>query len=167
MPKIEIDLADLGLTYDEDGNQDGARSLPDLVIDGAVALLFRDSNLRDEVRKQVAEQVSTTVKDKVAVLVSEAFDAPIQRTTSWGEAKGEPTTVREIIRLEIERFMTAKSDGRRNSYDAPRNLSDLMADTTTQILTKDLKVTVDAAKANVHNTVTQKALAAAVAELSK
>lgn len=167
MTKIEIDLRDLGLTYDEEGNADGSRSLPDLVIDGAIDRLMSDRNLREEVRKQVAEQVTATVKEKVAILAAEAFDAPIQKTTVWGEKQGEPTTVREIIRLEIERFMTSKSDGRRNNYDAPRNLSDLMADTTTQILTKDLKATVDAAKANVHNTVTQKALAAAVAELSK
>lgn len=172
MPKIEIDLADLGLpTYqDSEGGLHGAQTLQDLIIDAASNKLLGtvDYEIRSDITEKFRVQYNAKIEDRVSELVSEAFDAPIQRTTRWGEAQGEVTTVKEIIRETIEKFMTAKaSGGQRYSNDPARNLDELVQESVKNIMNTELKKTVDAARGAIHEKVTDAALKAAVAALSK
>lgn len=167
MPKIEIDLADLGLPtgQDHEGEPTGAQTLQDLIIRAAVDRLVTgsDRDLQRELNEKLNVAYNTEVKDRIKALVDEAFEAPIQRTTRWGETQGEPTTVREIIREGIEKFLNAPARGaNRYNSDPYSNLTELVEDQVKHVLSTDMKKTVEAAKGAVHERVTDAALAAAV-----
>ncbi|QWY82817.1 hypothetical protein PP641_gp077 [Arthrobacter phage SilentRX] len=172
MPKIEIDLADLGLPTgrDFDGEPTGSSTLQDLIVRAAVDRLLSDTDhqVRADLREKVNNQYNKEIQERVKALVEEAFTAPIQRTTRWGEKQGEPTTVREIIREGIEKFLTAPSRGsNRYQSDPYSNLTELVEDQIKHVMSTDLKKTVEAAKGAVHEKVTDAALRAAVEVLSK
>lgn len=171
MAKIEIDLADLGLPtgFDyEDGEPTGSLSLSDLIISAAVEkLLAANRNIVKEIREQVNNAITKEIDTNVRTYVQEAFDAPIQRTTSWGEAQGEPTTVRELIRTSIESYVKAPSSDKRGYNDRPKNLVELIDDSTKQMLDKDFTEYLKQVKEGVKVTVHQKALDAAVQYLQK
>jgi hypothetical protein len=173
MTKIEIDLRDLGLPqYDEDGDViHNGSTLQDLIIDAAADKLLGtvDREIRSDIQEKFRTEYNRRIEERVADLVQEAFDAPIQRTTRWGEAQGEVTTVKEIIRETIEKFMNAKpaNSGSRYRDDPYRNLSEAIEASVQNILSGDLKKTVEAARAAIHEKVSDAALKAAVKELSK
>lgn len=172
MPKIEIDLADLGLPTgrDFDGEPTGASTLQDLIVRAAVDRLLSDTDhqVRSELREKVNNAYNKEVKDRVAALVKEAFEAPVQRTTRWGEKEGEPTTVREIIREAIEKFLKAPARSSNRYHSDPySNLTELVEDQVKNVMSTDMKKTVEAAKGAVHEKVTDAALKAAVEVLSK
>ena len=167
MTKIEIDLADLGLPTGQsgDGEPYGSMSLTDLIVEAGVRKVFSEENISYEIKEQISRKVGVLVDEKVEALVTEAFAAPIQRTTSWGEKKGEPTSVLEIIRESVERYVTApKADGYRNN---PRNLQELIDDATKRLLDKDFTDYLKQVKEGIKVSVHRKALDAAVAELQK
>ena len=169
MPKIEIDLADLGFNdFDDEGNPVGATTVQDLIISAAVdKLLAGQRDLRNEVREKVGAAITKEIDDSVKVLVQEAFDAPIQRTTTWGEKQGEPTSVRELIREAIERYVTAPKSDDRYSSTKTKNLQELIDSATKDLLDRDFLAYLKQVKADVSVTVHKKALAAAVEFLQK
>lgn len=169
MPKIEIDLADLGLPTgrDHEGEPTGAQTLQDLIVDAAAQLLVGSVAERRDMRGRVVEQYNARIKERVEDMLTDAFSQPIQRTTRWGETEGEPTTIREIIRQEIEKYLDSAKASRPGYSTDNVSLTALVQNEVKQLMTTDMKKVIADAKANVHHTVTQKALAAAVAELSK
>jgi len=169
MTKIEIDLRDLGLPAgrDSDGEPYGSATLQDLIIEAAAnKLVGNDYEMKKELRAKVSRQFDDAIQGKVEALVAEVFDAPIQRTTSWGEAQGDPVTVKELIREYIEKFLKGKA-GRDGYNRDPQNLGDMISDAVRTAMTTDLKKTVDEAKKQVHQKVTEAALKAAVEVLNK
>lgn len=173
MPKIEIDLADLGLPTgrDHEGEPTGAQTLQDLIINAAASRLLGDVDhqIKSDLLEKFRTEYNRKIEERVAELVTEAFDAPIQRTTRWGETEGEVTTVKEIIRETIEKFMNAKPVSSTNRYrdDPYRNLAEAIEASVQNVMNGELKKTVEAAKGAIHEKVTDAALKAAVAELSK
>lgn len=170
MPKIEIDLADLGLPVglDHEGEPYGSKSLTDLIVDAAVRQLVGDErDLRSQIKEKVDQAITKRIKEQVEGLVSEAFDAPIQRTTPWGERKGTPTTVRELIRESIEAYVQAPGSTDRYSSNNPKNLRELIDDSTRQLLEKDFREYLKQVKEGIKVSVHKKALDAAIAELQK
>ena len=110
MPKIEIDLADLGLpTYtDSEGEPAGGKTLQDLIVEAAAQMLVgSDYEFKHDMRDKIRLEYNQKITERVEKVIEEAFAEPIQRTTSWGETKGEPTTVREIIRETLEKYMNS------------------------------------------------------------
>lgn len=162
--KIEIDLAQLGLTgYDEDGNPVGpGATLQDLIIEAAVDRLIpsvRDTRaaLKERVDKKFTEQVEGRVEE----LVAEAIDAPIQRMTSWGDAKGKPTTVRELIRESLEDWLNKPGSTDRYGNGA-KNLQDMINVATKNLLEKDftayLKEIKEKVRVDVHKAALDQAI---------
>jgi hypothetical protein len=165
--EIKIDLNDLGFKYDEDGDPAGRNTLTDAIIDEAARKLVNSLVSQREVTDKMNQKINEMIDERVAGMVEAAFEQPVQRTTRWGERQGEPTTVREIIREAIEKYLNAPARGRDGYTRDPKNLTELVEDAVRDAMNRDLKATVEAAKANVHNTVTKKALEAAVAVLAK
>lgn len=162
--KIEIDLAELGLTgYDEDGNPVGpGNTLQDLIIEAAVERIIpKDRDLRYELKDKVDKTFTKRVNERVEELVEEAFDAPIQRMTSWGDKQGDPTTVRELIRESLESWLRAPGSGDRYS-NGSKNLQDLITNSTKSLLDKDFTEYLKQIKENVRVTVHKAALEQAV-----
>lgn len=171
MPKIEIDLADLGLPTGQDyeGEPYGAKTLTDLIVDAAVErLLGTNRDLQHEVSTKVSERINAEINKRIKDEVDAAFSAPIQRRAAWGDKVGEPTTVKEIIRESLEKFLQGKASRDRYSSSGPAgNLGELVDDATKHLMNAELKKTVDAARATIHEKVTAAALKAAVDTLAK
>ena len=168
MTKIEIDLDTLFAPDVEDGEQVGTVSATDLLRDAVVrAAVDRILNhdLRGEARSKIIEAVNNETTRRVVEMLDEIFAGPIQRTSAWGEKRGEPTTIKEIVRTKVEEFLT--NPGRRDrSFGTEQNLSEVVAEQTRTILTSEFRKEIDEAKKSVSNKVRQEALAAAVKVLN-
>lgn len=161
---VTVDLAALGMRYDEDGDPAGRQSFEAAVIEAAAAKLLADSK---ETRQALKERVHRIRDEELRAAIAEqvraAMDLPIQRTTQWGEAKGDPVTIRELVRLELEQFLSAKSRGndyRSSSDKTPRNLDEMIQTVAHDALRKEFDTEVRAARKAVTDKVTELALAA-------
>lgn len=164
--KIEIDLDDLGFHYDPEGDPIGNVSLRDAIVQAAVRLLLAGDFGRG-VRQTVTDTVNTLAHEKAAALVEETFTAPIQRTTRWGETEGEPTTVREIVREAIEKWVQVPANRQNGSSNGVyRSLADLIDAEVRSVLTKELQAEIVRVKREVADQIRDRALAAAAASLS-
>jgi hypothetical protein len=170
MTKIEIDLDTLFAPDVEDGEQVGTVSATDLLRDAVVrAAVDRILNhdLRGEARSKIIEAVNNETTRRVVEMLDEIFAGPIQRTSAWGEKRGEPTTIKEIVRTKVEEFLT--NAARRDTFGGgrePQNLSEVVAEQTRTILTGEFRKEIDEAKKSVSDRVRQEALAAAVKVLN-
>lgn len=162
--EIKIDLKDLGIVeYDEGGDPMPGPDLTDLIVAEAARMLIgSDRDLRKRVEETVAESVKTEVDAKVKVLVEEIVTGPIQRTTVWGEKKGEPTSLKEIIRETSEKWLTG--DARRGAYDSrdtpAKSMQELVSQETAAFLSYELRQTIDSAKKAVTDKVVDEVLLA-------
>lgn len=172
--QIEIDTDDLLPSYDYDPEtgpeaEPGA-PLQHLVVDAAARQILRtdqfDREVKELVRKRVEETVNERVEAAVGDLVAEAIKTPIQRRHSWGDAIGEPITVREIVREHVEKFF--KAPARRDSYgrNTENGVEEIVQNLTRDALGKELKAEVDAARKEVGDQIRDKALKAAVAAIA-
>lgn len=170
MPKIEIDLADLGLPtgMDYDGEPTGGKTLQDLIVEAAVdRLLGSDWELRNDMREKISREYKLKITERVEKLIEEAFNEPIQKTTPWGERKGEETTVREIIRTTIEKYLQGTTPTRDGYSRDAQSLTQLITNEVQHVLNKDMKEHITKVKGDIKLEVQKKALAAAITELSK
>lgn len=169
--KIEIDLSDLGVVrYDDDGDPVPGPSMTDRIVDEAARMIVGDEReLRQQVMEKVSALVAEEVEARVKVLIEEIIAEPIQRTSAWGEKQGEPTTVKEIIRLTAEKWLTGTARrGHYDSRDTPaRSLQEVVEQTTDAVLTREMKDAIDKAKIAVTGTVVDKALEAVKDQLAK
>jgi hypothetical protein len=164
--KVELDLNTLlGFEYDEDGEPIGRRELRGELV----ALMARTlmSDMRNEAMADVRAAVHEQVRDEVKKVVQEAMAKPIQQTTTWGEPKGEPTTVLELIRLQIEAFLSNSGRGRDSYNREPGNLKDLIADATNAVLSKELRSEIDVVKRQINTQIQEHALKAAAESLTR
>lgn len=165
--KITVDTDNL-LDY---GDGETALGFQQAVEEKAAAMLLAEisSTARDTIRQQLWELARESVRDTVAILVREATTRPIQLSTPWGESKGEPTTILEMIREELERYLmvTAQSQGSFGGRDkTPRNLRELIAQETQAVWNSDLAAAARKAREEVTGEVRAKALEAAVRVLN-
>lgn len=172
--QIEIDTDDLlpDLSYDEDGMPDGTPGTPlqALVVDAAARQIIRsdsfDREVKALVRKRTEEIVNERVESAVGDLVAEAIKTPIQRRHPWGDRIGEPITVREIIRENVEKFFKAPARNDSYSRNGENGVAEMIQNFTREALGKELKAEVDAARKEVGDQIRDKALKAAVAAIA-
>lgn len=162
---VTVDLAALGMTYDEDGDPVGRATFQDAVIEAAAAKLLGDGKESERALKERVERIrDEELRAAIGAEVRSAMDLPIQRTSQWGETKGDPVTIRELIRLELEKFLSASprgNDYRSSSDKTPRNLEEMIREVTTVTMRGEFADAVRDAKAKVAAQVTELALAAA------
>lgn len=147
MGKIEIDLADLGL-----GEGDFQQELYGAIVTRAASLIVKE--YRDKALADLKHRVETAVEAEVRAVVVAALAKPIQRTTPWGEARGETTTVLEIAREALAKYMQAQGSGidRRHS-DGPRNLKELVDDVVRNAMRTELAEAVADARERVRTAI--------------
>jgi len=164
--KLELDLNQLlGIEYDEEGEAVGQRDLRGEVVQQAAAALIKE--VRDEAKKETREKVGEAVLDEIRGIVSEVMAQPIQQRTPWGEKKGEPLSILEMVRIELEAFLSGTTESRdRYGNQKPANLRQLIEQATREVISKDMREAVNEAKAGVTKEVTQRALKAAVETLT-
>jgi hypothetical protein len=132
--KINVSL-DLDALFVEPAELDGdpvdVRTLMRrAVVDQAARRLVAgfDHDELHEMRQEMQRVRSELVRERLAAEVAAAMDLPVQRTSRWGEKKGDPVTIRELIRQELEAFLNGTQTSRpRDSYDkTPNNLRELI-----------------------------------------
>lgn len=116
------------------------------VIEAAATKLVAgfDHEELHEMRSEVRTMRNQLVRERLAEEVAAAFAEPVQRTSQWGEKRGEPTTIRELIRLELEAFLNGTQTNRRHdSYDkTPNNLAELIGQVANETIRGELGTTV-------------------------
>lgn len=167
---ITIDTDDLlpDFEIDPDSGPVGGPGAPlqALVIEAAARQILRTENFDREVRTAVKERIDGEVTKQVEGLVQTVIAEPIQRSTPWGETKGEPTTVREIVREHVEAWFAEKP--RRDSFGGSdrHTLTSLVQDVARNVMDKELKAEVDKVRKTVSAQIRDKALSAAVEAIS-
>jgi hypothetical protein len=165
---MTIDLASLFVEPQQlDGEPVDLRAvMRDAVIEAAAAKLIGsfDHDERYEMRQEVQRARNELVRERLVEEVAAAMSEPVQRTTQWGEKRGEPTTVRELIRLELEAFLSGTHTNRlHDSYDkTPNNLAELIGSIANGVMNRELALAVQKAKATVDEEL-RKVLADAIA----
>lgn len=161
---VTVDLAALGMRYDEDGEPASRQSFEDAVIEAAAEKLLADTKeARHALKERVQRIRDEELRSAIAAEVRAAMDLPIQKTSQWGEAKGDPVTIRELIRLELAQFLSASprgNDYRSSSDKTPRNLEEMIREVANQALRQEFETEVRDARKAIMEKVTELALAA-------
>jgi Asp-tRNA(Asn)/Glu-tRNA(Gln) amidotransferase B subunit len=174
-PKINLalDLDSLFVEAPElDGDPVDVRSLMrNAVVQEAARQLLAsgDTDWHRDAREAANRLRNELVREGIATEVEAAFNAPVQRTTRWGEKLGEPTTVRELIRLELEAFLNGTQTHRRHdAYDkTPNNLCELIGSVANETMTGELGQAVREARKQVQKVVQEIIAKNVAAELAK
>jgi len=155
-----------------DGDPVDVRSLMRAaVVEAAATKLMAgfDHEELHELRQEVQRVRSDMVRERLAAEVAAAMDLPVQRTTRWGEKKGEAVTIRELIRLELEAFLQGTQTNRRHdSYDkTPNNLAELIGQVANETMRGELGSTVMEARKVVAKRVQEILLDKVTKEMAK
>ena len=171
--KFEIDLGNLLAEYDEEGAPASAANsrLREAIETRAAELLLSRAVSADD-RYDIIQKINSirheVLYNRIAAEVDAAFDQPIRRSSPWGESKGDPVTILELIRLELESFLGGKQTrrDRHGSDSVPQNLAELIQDACKIVMQGALSTAIVEAKQEVTNQVRDHALKAAVAALT-
>lgn len=164
--KIELDLDQmLGFEYDGEGEPVGQKDFRNEVVIAAANMLIGE--YRHEIKGEVRKQVSDVIESEIRGIVTEAMAGPIQKMTAWGEKVGTPMTILEMVRTELEKFLSGTTSGSdRFGNRKPENLRQLVEEASREVMTKELREAVAEAKAGITKEITHRALEAAVKTLT-
>lgn len=99
------------------------------VIEAAVDRLFEadpfeDSpfmrTMREQVRQKVGERVTAVVDARVPAIVDDVLTAKFQPFDPWGEARGEETTLRQMIYNRAHRWLSESIDSSGQTHGSNR-----------------------------------------------
>lgn len=135
-------------------------ALGDLVVNGLVDRLTAEIKSDAEPYRGAVsvarEAIAAAAKDEATALVREALSGRIQRTDNWGDPQGEPTTLRDLIRGEIQAFLGEKPP-RPGYNDTPGPFRQLLKVEVQDALAKELREEIRAARAQVAAAVRERA----------
>jgi len=102
-----------GIRYNEDGEPyrtiDGQATIADLVAAQITERLSKE-DAWGGLRKRASEIRAEAIREAVRPQIEEAIAKPIQKTNSYGEPVGEPTTLRELIIDEARKAVNEPVD---------------------------------------------------------
>lgn len=165
--KIELDLNQmLGFEFDEEtGEPIGQKDFRREVVQAAATQLGLE--IRKDAMTEARARVGEIVEDEIRGIVREAMAGPIQQRTPWGETKGTPQTILEMVRTNLEAFLSGTGGGH-DPYGnrKPANLRQLIEEVTREVLSKDLRQDVAEAKKEINKAIQDRAVKAAVESLT-
>jgi hypothetical protein len=120
-----IDLGDyIGAHIDDDGDRSPAGTLGDVIARQLVERFARQDTYRGLVER-VQKIRDEEIRAQLAPQITEALEAPIRRTNSYGEITGrDTTTLREVIVDEARKWLNSKKD---DGYGRTSNATNLQA----------------------------------------
>lgn len=131
-----------------------------------VAQILADGQ-RKEVQSFVRETMAATIKAQVDTVVRDAMTTPVQRTNEYGQPKGAPTTLAELVVAEVHDWLT-KEVGDYNRRQT--NLAKFVAAEVDKAIKEDLAGALKTARGEVTQRLRDKAaeaLAATVASMAR
>ena len=157
---VEIDMAALGFEQDPDTGD----LYPTTDLMGRVAGLLVDRLIvGSDLRSTIESEVRNQARESARGVIVEVLAGPIQRTDGYGNHRGEPTTVREMVLAEVDRWMRLP----KSEYGSRgETMGDSLQKIVDEILRKELKPTVDAAKKKVSEEVLRLAVEGAAQALA-
>lgn len=164
--KIELDLDQmLGFEYDSEGEPIGQKDFRREVVQAAATQLVVE--IRKDAVTEARAKVGEIVEDEIRDIVRKAMEGPIQQRTPWGESKGTPQTILEMVRTNLEAFLSGTGGGH-DPYGnrKPANLRQLIEEVTREVLSKELRQDIAEAKKEINKAIQQRAVKAAVEALS-
>lgn len=158
---IEIDMATLGFEQDEDTGE----LVPTADLIGRVAEVIAQQHVsRYKIEEIVAREVRQIASDQASAIVAEVLSGAIHRTDAYGNRRGETTTVRAMVMEEVEKWMRLPG---RDGYNTTPTMGDALKKMVDELLHKELKPTVDAAKKALQDRVIKLAVEGAAEKLAK
>ena len=155
---VELDLSTLGLEIDEDGH-----ALPTSDLIGSVASVIAHRLDDYAMRGAIESEVRNVAAEQARELVAEVLAGPIQQTTSYGESVGSPTTVRALVHAQVDKWMRLpKSD----SYSRNQTMGEVLEKLVDEILRREMRPTIEAAKEALTGRVVKLAVEGAAAALA-
>lgn len=150
----------------DDGEAIIAPTFYDNLLKECARQLLGDYQSRAEFRDAIRE----SVEEAAEKLVMATLDQPLQPTNTWGEKRGEPKLLRDLIRDEALKKVSewTRSSSSRSQTSTP--LSEYIADVVRNVMTREMNEIVLKAKADVRKAIEQKAastIADAVAALNR
>lgn len=166
MTKIELDLNQmLGFEYDSEGEPIGQKDFRNEVANLAAAQLIGE--YRNDIKAEVRAKIGDVVQDEIRDVVREAMAGEIQQRTPWGETKGTPQTILEMVRTSLEAFLSGTTTGSDHYGNRkPQNLRQLIDEVAREVLSKDLREAVAKAKKQINAEIKNRALKGAVDALA-
>jgi len=83
--------------------------IEDTIIDRAARRIA--DNIGKDISDKLEARAEIIVNDKVNEVIEQVLTQTFQPVTTWGEAKGEPTTIRDMFEKEITKWWDTKVDG--------------------------------------------------------
>lgn len=169
--EVEIDLGNLRryVGSDEDGPHYEPMPLEEAVVAeaGRAIAAKLEREIREEMRYSVKTEVQEALRAALGPMVSEALDQAIQPTNSYGEAKGEPVTLREVIvKTAKEELRDARS---RDGYGSRKEnlVQEIIRKEVGAALAKELNDAIKDAKVSVLAAVQEKGAEVIAATITK
>lgn len=81
---------------------------------------------KDEIVSQAAKMVKSEISQQIGDIVREVVDAPVRETNYYGEPKGEPVTMRELVMKEARTWWEVKvssKNGKPTTYRSDNPVS--------------------------------------------
>jgi hypothetical protein len=117
--QIELDLTDVqaveGYTYGGEYDEGPTGSVTQLIVFEAARILVKQmtDGAREDMRNMVVEELRAAVVEEM----QRCLDEEIQLTNSYGEPKGEPTSLRDMIVDAGEKWLSELVDSKGNPAD--------------------------------------------------
>ena len=144
------------IEYDEDGDPYpvGTVTFADVIADKAAVLVAV------QYREQIAnvpnwqfdpvKVAEAAIDEAVGKLVSDTITRVVSQTDTFGQPKGEPQTIAEILSARIEKWLTAPSKPNDNySRTSPSNIEVLISQVISRDTSAAIKKATDEARAEV------------------
>jgi histone H3/H4 len=154
---VEINLDELGLYEDGDGNVGPGPELHQQIIDSLTARMSR------EAAETITRTVESVAQRQAEELVTKILSGPIYPTDNWGHQRGEYTTVAALVMAQVDRWMRPPS---RDSFSRSENLGECLQKVVDELIRKELKPTIEEAKKAIHGEVLRRAVEGAAAALA-
>jgi hypothetical protein len=164
-------MTSITVNLDEILNSEDEPNLRAIVLTKAAELLAE--RMHAEIHTMAQQQINQLVGDEIREIVRMTLAAPIQRTSPWGEKRGEPTTVLDIAKETLEKFISAPATKRDefgvgNGRRGPAtNLAELIEDVVNAALQSELRPAIKEARTQVMTKVREHFTNALAADLSK
>lgn len=145
--KIEIDLAQFFGRADDEFNLADA-----IVAEAARQAIDANDGLRFAVRDRIELLTDEALRARITPMIEEALAGAIQKTNSFGERKGEPTTLREVIVAKVEKWLRDPDPDARSPIGGgkrPTRIETLIAKEVDRTIRADLNDAMNAARAQV------------------
>lgn len=159
---MALSIEELGITQEELQQRvvDAiVTSVCDDVEEDVASRFFRELKL--EVQKQVTARVSIALDASLGAAINDVLTGVYQPVNEWGEPKGKPTCLREMVQAKAARFITETVDKefKPSNYDAMPRIDRMVKDHVEKAvgfeIKRELEKAVDAEKARLQLKVAQ------------